>query len=89
MTFTVPLKETESIEGQTVTLTCEVSKPNQTVKWFMDTKELKPDDRHQIVVEGTKHTLIINDVQLGEEAEYTATIAKETTSAPLWVEGRF
>jgi len=46
--FTVPLKEVQSVEGQTAEMSCELSKPGQSVTWLKDGVELKPDDRCQV-----------------------------------------
>lgn len=46
--FTVPLKEVQSVEGQTVEMSCELSKPGQQVTWLKDGVELKSDDRCQV-----------------------------------------
>ena len=86
--FTVPLKEVQSVEGQTVEMSCELSKPGQKVTWLKDGVELKPDDRCQVVVDGCVHRLTIRDATLEDEAEYTVKLTDTvSTKATLWVEG--
>ena len=46
--FTTPLKDVTIPEEQSVTLECELSKPDQKVKWFKDGKEIKPDRKRGI-----------------------------------------
>ena len=87
--FTVPLKEVQSVEGQTVEMTCELSKPGQTVTWLKDGVELKPDDRCEVVVDGCVHRLTIRNATLEDEAEYTVKLTDDiSTKATLWVEGK-
>jgi len=86
--FTVPLKEVQSVEGQTVEMTCELSRPGQQVTWLKDGVELVPDDRCAILVDGCQHRLIINNATLEDEAEYTVKLTDDVSSkATLWVEG--
>ena len=86
--FTVPLKEVQSVEGQTVEMSCELSKPDQKVTWLKDGVELKPDDHCDVVVDGCVHRLTIHNATLEDEAEYTVKLTDDvTTKATLWVEG--
>ena len=86
--FTVPLKEVQSVEGQTVEMSCELSKPDQKVTWLKDGVELKPDDRFEVVVDGCLHRLTIRNATLEDEAEYTVRLTDDvSTKATLWVEG--
>ena len=88
-TFTTPLKDTTVPEEQSVTLECELSKPDQKVKWFKNGKEIKPDKKRGIQpkVKGTKHSLTIPKTQRDDAAEYTVKIGDEETKAKLTVEG--
>lgn len=86
--FTVPLKEVQSVEGQTVEMSCELSKPGQKVTWLKDGVELQPDDRCEVVVDGCVHRLTIRSATLEDEAEYTVKLTDDVSSkATLWVEG--
>ena len=86
--FTLPLNEVQSVEGQTVEMACELSKPGQTVTWLKDGVELVPDDRCVVVVDGCQHRLTIHSATLEDEAEYTVKLTDDITSkATLWVEG--
>ena len=88
-TFTVPLKDVTVPEEESVTLECELSKPDQKVKWFKNGKEIKPDRKRGISpkVEGTKHTLTIPKTLKDDTAEYTVKIGDEETKGKLTVEG--
>lgn len=83
----MPLKETECIEGDTVTLTCEVNLPDRPARWFKDRQEIFPSDTCILKVEGTVHTLTIPSASLEAEAEYTICIDGKSSTALLLVEG--
>jgi len=86
--FTVPLKEVQTVEGRTVEMSCELSRPGQKVTWLKDGLELVPDERCQVVVNGCLHRLTINNATLEDEAEYTVKLTDDISSkATLWVEG--
>ena len=89
MTFTIPLKDTEVKVDKSVTLSCELSKPNQKVKWFKNGKEIKPDKKRgiTIAVDGTKHTLTIPKSVAEDSAEYTVKLGDQQTMGKLTVTG--
>ncbi|KAK3083483.1 hypothetical protein FSP39_023775 [Pinctada imbricata] len=66
--MTKPLEDQEATEKESVTLTCEVSKPNVTAKWFKDNKEILASEEYQISDLDTVHTLTIKDATI-EDAE--------------------
>lgn len=84
--FIVPLKESETVEGSTVILECQVSRIHK-VTWLKDGKPIKTDKRHKITTEGTTHRLTITESELDDEAEYTAQLPDDESKATLWVEG--
>ena len=88
-TFTVPLKDVTVPEEESVTLECELSKPDQKVKWLKNGKEIKPDKKRGVLpkVEGTKHTLTIPKTLKDDTAEYAVKIGDEETKGKLTVEG--
>ncbi len=87
MTFTSPLKDTKCEVDEEVTLTCEVSKPDQKVKWMKNGKVIKPDKKTKVTVDGKVHKLTIPKSALDDTAEYTAKIGDEATSGKLTVKG--
>ncbi len=89
-TFTVPLTDVTVKEEETVTLQCELSKPNQKVKWFKNGKEIKPDKKRGIEpkVDGVKHILNIPKSLVDDTAEYTVKIADQETKGKVTVEGK-
>ena len=88
--FTTPLKDVTVPEEQSVTLECELSKPDQKVKWLKNGKEIKPDRKRGIQpkVDDTKHTLIIPKTLKDDTAEYSVKCGDQETKGKLTVEGR-
>ncbi len=87
--FTIPLKDMTVPTDQVVILECELSKPNQKVKWFKDGKEIKPDRKRGIEpkVEGKKHILKIPTAVTEDTAEYTVKFKELETKGKLTVKG--
>ena len=87
--FTTPLKDVTLPEEQSATLECELSKPNQKVKWFKNGKEIKPDKKRGIQpkVEGIKHSLTIPNTEKDDTAEYSVKCGDQETKGKLTVEG--
>ncbi len=88
--FTTGLQDQECIEGDTVTLSCAVTRKGAKVKWFRDGKEIKPDGKkYEVVVDGMTHKLIIHDATLEDQVEFSAKFGDETTSCRLIVDGMY
>ena len=87
MEFLTPLSDVGVMETETATLSCEVSKPDQTAKWLKAGKEVRPSGRIEIRVDGTKHTLIIQDAHLDDHDEYSVVIGDKSSTATVFVEG--
>ena len=86
VTFTVPLKDISTTEGNTVTLECQVNKPGQKVIWYKDGKKLlKPDG--EMDADGVTFRLTLKDANPIDAASYTAKCAKAQTSAKVEVKG--
>lgn len=86
----MPLQEqTECTEGDTVTLVCEVNKPNKTAMWLRDGEQITPADGVEISVDGNIHKLVIRRTSLDSEAEYTCMVGDVDTTTMLYVEGMF
>ena len=72
-----------------MTLECELSKPDQPVKWFKNGKEIKPDKKRGIIpkVDGTKYTLTIPKTLKDDTAEYSVKCGDQETKGKLTVGG--
>ncbi len=89
VTFTVPLKDVTVTVEESVILECELSKPNQNVKWFKNGTEIKPDKKRGIEpkMDKTKHTLTIPKSVVEDSAEYTVKLGNLETKGKLTVQG--
>ncbi len=87
--FAVPLKDMTVPTDQLVVLECELSKPNQKVKWFKNGKEIKPDRKRGIEpkVDGKRHILKIPTAVTEDTAEYTVKFKEIQTKGKLTVKG--
>uniref|UniRef100_A0A2K5RZ69 Titin n=1 Tax=Cebus imitator TaxID=2715852 RepID=A0A2K5RZ69_CEBIM len=82
-----PLKDVNVIEGTKAVLECKVSVPDVTsVKWYLNDEQIKPDDRVQAIVKGTKQRLIINRTHASDEGPYTLMVGRVETTCNLSVE---
>ncbi len=89
MTFTSPLKDITTSEGETVTLECELSKAGQPVEWLRNGKKIPKSDKNvTISAEGPKHSLTLKDVKVDDSAEFTAKVGDVSTAAKLTVQGQ-
>ncbi|KAM5280233.1 titin isoform 2-T2 [Ctenodactylus gundi] len=82
-----PLKDVNVIEGTKAILECKVSVPDVTsVKWYLNDDQIKPDDRIQAIVKGTKQRLVINRTHASDEGPYKLMVGRVETSCNLSVE---
>ena len=57
--------------------------------WLRDGEQITVADGYDIVVDGTKHKLVIRRASLDDEAEYTVMVGNNESSTLLLVEGKF
>lgn len=87
MEFTAELAEQRVEEHKAAYFTCTVSKDDITVTWLKNGKNITPDEKHVILDDGCVHTLIINNTDMSDVAEYTVVIGDKTSSAKLHLDG--
>ena len=88
VTFTTPLKDQTVTEKESVTLECEVSKPNQKVVFYQNGKEIIIDKKHfKQSSKGAVHKLLIADSVLDDAGKYSAKLGDQTTECNLTVKG--
>jgi hypothetical protein len=85
--FITPIGDHTVVEKQSITLTCEVSKPNKEAKWFKNGSPIEPSDRVVMHSEGTKHSLTINSAMMDDDSKYTVRIDEAESTGQLTVEG--
>lgn len=58
------------------------------VIWSKGPDIIKASDKFDIIADGKKHMLVINDSQFDDEGVYTAEVEGKKTSAQLFVTGK-
>ena len=85
--FVTPLGNYNVMEKNTITLECEVTKPDRKAIWKKNGVILEPSARIEMRVEGTKHYLTIKDAQLDDQDKYSITVEEAESTGKLTVEG--
>lgn len=69
--------------------TCEVNKPDVTVTWLKNSQKIAPSEKHQLIDDGTTHTLVIMDTDKSDVAEYSVIVGDQKSSAQLHLDGKY
>jgi hypothetical protein len=85
--FVTPLGNYNVMEKQSITLECEVTKPDRPAVWKKNGVVLEPSARLEMRVEGTKHLLTIKDAQLDDQDKYSIVVEGAESTGKLTVEG--
>ena len=84
----MPLSDQEVVEKHVATFQCELSKPNCKVTWFRDGTEINIADTHYTISnEDYTYSLVIQDCNMDDTAEYTIRCDEASTTATLKVAG--
>ncbi|XP_025067414.1 obscurin isoform X13 [Alligator sinensis] len=83
--FIQPLQNQQAEEGGTITLSCEISKPNAPIKWKKSGKLLQPSDKYKMHQSGLVAELTICNLKEGDAGEYTCDTGDQQTTAALSV----
>lgn len=86
--FTIGLKDIEVTENSSFTLEVELSHPKADVTWLMDDVELEQNEKYEFVVNDLQRQLLVSDVTLEDEGEYTCLVGDDETSAYVVVNGK-
>ncbi|XP_041100602.1 obscurin isoform X4 [Polyodon spathula] len=66
-----PLSSPTLKVGEPACLECELSVDNNVVTWLKDNKNIQPGKKYQVVSDGKRQALIIQDFRAADEAVYT------------------
>lgn len=84
--FVRKLEDIESNEMETVKLEIEITSETATVSWYKDGEEIKPkENKFEMVKNGKIHQLIVHDVNVYDEGEYTCVLADQECSGDVIV----
>ncbi|XP_053118296.1 obscurin isoform X21 [Hemicordylus capensis] len=84
--FKQEMRSQEVTEGDTVTLRCELTKPDALVEWSKEHEVLRESDKCFLRQEGPLVELVISDVDLNDAGEYICTCGGQQTTATLTVQ---
>ena len=88
MTFKQKLSSQEAEEGGSVTLHCELSKPDVPVEWKKGTQLLKSGEKYQMKQQASLNELLINKVVPEDSGEYSCVCGDQKTTASINIKGR-
>lgn len=83
------LQDTSGKEGQSCTLSCQLSIPNVEAQWFKNGKRLEMKGRYTSEVKHKVQKLLIRDLKHDDQGRYTCRYQHLESSADLWVEGLY
>lgn len=89
MEFTVPLKDVSVPEKKQAKFECSINKDVPKVMWFKGSDIITSGNNYEIIDDGKKHILIINNCEFDDEGEYTIEVLGKTSTAKLTVEGKW
>ncbi|XP_041848261.1 obscurin-like [Melanotaenia boesemani] len=84
--FRKELKNQDAIEGDDVTLHCELSKPGVRVEWRKGGIVLQPNIKYEIKQEGCIQELCIRNLEAEDSGYYTCDAGDQLTTASLAVQ---
>jgi titin len=82
----VPLKDVTVPEKRQARFECVLTREANVI-WSKGPDIIKASDKFDIIADGKKHILVINNSQFDDEGVYTAEVEGKKTSAQLFVTG--
>ena len=90
VSFTKKLEDVTVAPDNSLTLTCEISKPYARVTWYKDGVRLSYDSRYEIKSRGKEHSLVFDKIKESDSGEYKIKAENDVTcSAKVRVAGQF
>lgn len=80
--------EVIAIASECLELSCEVLQVNAVVTWRKDQKEVKQDQRINIISQGTLRKLVIKKVQQSDQGDYTCMSHDDSLTFQVKIRGR-
>jgi len=86
--ITLELKNLEGFEGESATLTCDLSKTDRTDgQWTYNGQPLTTSERIQLKVDGYHQCVEFAELTIADAGQYGYSIENVSTSATLSVRG--
>lgn len=86
--FTKPLEDVKVFERENAVFACEVTHKNVPVTWYINSVEVVPSVKYQVLSEGTVHRLVVGMVKPEDEVEVKAVFHEASCTARLQVESK-
>lgn len=86
--FKQTLKNTETEEGKSVSLHCELTKADATVVWKKGEATLQASAKYEMKQKGTMAELVIHNAEPEDAGRYTCDTGDQQTTAQVKVHGR-
>ncbi|XP_072537299.1 obscurin [Salminus brasiliensis] len=83
--FKQALKNQETVEGNSIALRCELSKPGALVKWWKGQEVLTVSEKYHMRTEGRTTEMIIRDVVSEDAGSYSCTVGDQRTTSEITV----
>ncbi|KAM4688626.1 obscurin [Discoglossus pictus] len=83
--FVEDLQNEERLEGEVVTLHCELTKPGAHVEWRQGQKVLRPSNKYEMRQHGVIAELVIRDLEMKDTGDYTCVCGEQQTTAVVIV----
>ncbi|KAL7886884.1 hypothetical protein AOLI_G00046050 [Acnodon oligacanthus] len=84
--FRKELQNQDAVEGDTITLRCELSKANINVEWRKGGLVLQPGKKYELRQDGCMQELHIHDLEPGDSGYYTCDAGDQLTTASVSVQ---
>lgn len=88
VTFKDKLKNLEAVEGNMVTLHCELSKTGVPVEWWNGEDLLQPGEKYKMRERGTSVELIICEAMPEDSGVYRCVCGDQKTKATVKIVGK-
>lgn len=86
--FKQALENTETEEGKSVSLRCELSKADATVVWKKGEAALQASAKYEMKQKGTVAELVIHNAEPEDAGRYTCDTGDQQTTAQVKIHGR-
>lgn len=87
MFFRKELKNQDAVEGDDVSLRCELSKPGIRVEWRKGGMVIQPSKKYEMKQKGCVQELCIQNLVSEDSGYYTCDAGDQLTTAALAVQG--
>ncbi|KAL4656704.1 titin-like [Arapaima gigas] len=86
MDFTIPLKDVSVPEKKQALFECTITRDVPKVMWLKGSDIITSGTKYDIIDDGKKHMLLINECEFDDEDQYTIEVLDKKSTARLTVE---